>query len=92
MPERVVSDAERVAACRSLWGSRFPERDCTMDDIISITGLTRERVLTAEQPPPMRTPKLKPERTESLPCVECGGRFDRVVQRGKKPTRCPSCR
>lgn len=90
MPERIVSDAERVEACKSLWRSRFG-REATVEDVMRITGLSEARVLDP-LPAPMRTPDLKPPRTESLPCVECGGRFDRPVQRGKKPTRCPRCR
>lgn len=92
MPERIVSDHERVTSCRALLESRFPDRYPTVEDVMRVTGLPRDRVLVAK--PPERHPNAPcaAVRVESLPCVKCGGRFDHPIGRGRKPHRCLNCR
>ena len=42
MVERVVTDRERVAACRNLWRSRF-DREPSIETIARVTGLDHDR-------------------------------------------------
>lgn len=43
MPERIVTDAERVRSCRSLWYSRFGKPP-SFGEICRVTSLSLERV------------------------------------------------
>jgi hypothetical protein len=42
------------------------------------------------QPKPHAAPGV--QTTEALVCENCGGSFDRIVTRGRKPKNCPGCR
>lgn len=39
----------------------------------------------------VREARIKPAVTETLTCQRCGNEFERVVVRGRKPTKCGEC-
>lgn len=87
MPERIVSDAERVACCKSFWKSRFG-RDATLAEVMSVTGLPEARVLD----PLPGGPAIPTEEAERLVCETCNHSFVRRRARGRKPRQGPCCR
>lgn len=87
MPERIVSHAERVLACKSFWRSRFG-REATVEEVMSITGLSRARVIDPLPGGPV-IPLVEQER---LVCESCHRSFTRQRCRGRKPRQGPCCR
>ena len=64
----------------------------------TITERLERRLARCEDPhaPASRHPRIvapasMPARRETLTCTECGQDFQRVITRGRKPSRCPGC-
>jgi hypothetical protein len=102
MPERIVSDLERVVATLSLWRSRF-NKGASPSEIARHTGLPINRVQEAlgklQSPAPSPLVRIAPAKpitaqdtVELLTCQDCKRTFRHTRRRGRKPSRCGDCR